>query len=283
MPAAQTFDPSQIAPPLAVTDVAGLRAELDALAGLVAAVPTRVYYASQVGAVPDASTDPAVTTTAGFTDSTAALQAVLDTASASAPLILVLDGAYCVSGLRVKSGTRIVADHPTHGLILKDGSHAPLLRGYTLSKSTTGVNGTPSNLLTVGVTISGGTYHGNYRNQLRTHPTYTQQLLDGVPSASRWPWSLTVGFLFVGIERLVVEDVFVHSHKTYAVMLNNAQDFLFRDVRTDYVSIDGDANGSCALWSVAQPVRLNAPTARAETSAKRFIACSCFRCFRQPP
>ena len=205
--------------------------------------PVRVYYASQVGAVPDASTDPAVTTTAGFTDSTAALQAVLDTASASAPLTLVLDGAYCVSGLRVKSGTRIVADHPTHGLILKDGSHAPLLRGYTLSKSTTGVNGTPSNLLTVGVTISGGTYHGNYRNQLRTHPTYTQQLLDGVPSASRWPWSLTVGFLFVGIERLVVEDVFVHSHKTYAVMLSNAQDFLFRDVRTDYISIDGDANG----------------------------------------
>lgn len=69
------------------------------------------------------------------TDNTTALQAVLDTASASAPLILFIDGNTRTGKLRVKGNTSIIGVGSPK-MWLKNGANSPFIQNYNPSANT---------------------------------------------------------------------------------------------------------------------------------------------------
>jgi hypothetical protein len=90
-------------------------------------VSAQIYYTSLNGCVSDA--DLSMYSTNFGTDNTAALQAILDQASASNPIVIYWDGKYSVTGLDIKSHTTIIT-FPNCGAILRDSSNRPIITNY---------------------------------------------------------------------------------------------------------------------------------------------------------
>jgi hypothetical protein len=87
------------------------------------------------------------------TDQTSAIQAILNTASASNPLFLAWDCKVSVTGLRIKSYTHILV-LPGCGAILRDGSDHHLLRNYNWTANN-------NSIVDYNITIDGGIWNGN--------------------------------------------------------------------------------------------------------------------------
>lgn len=115
------------------------------------ATGARVYYLSKMGAVDDAVLDMGSTTFG--TDSTAAIQAVLNLASSTNPIRVIVDGRFSTTGLRVKGYTHLDA-LPSCGMILRTGSNKSLLENYNLSFD-------PNARTDKNIKITGGIWNGN--------------------------------------------------------------------------------------------------------------------------
>jgi hypothetical protein len=141
------------------------------------------------------------------TDNTAALQAVLNTASAEAPLVLVLDGPTLTTGLDVRSYTEVRCV-PGAGFFLKAGSNREILRNLNRSKTTR---------TDTRIAIVGGFYNANRAGQVNQWPAnglgYLQTDLTPM-----------IGVAFYGVTEVSVEGVHIYASASWNLSLSNAAD-----------------------------------------------------------
>lgn len=201
----------------------------DLLKKISRATSSNVFYLTKNGATDDANL--AQFSATFGTDSTAAIQAVLDQASASTPIEVVFDGKFSVTGLRVKGYTTITA-LPGCGAILRTGSAKSLLENYNLSFAA-GVRTDKH------IKIRGGIWNGNA----------------GTANANNIKGNGTVGLVcamrFYGVEDLDIVPEAITNSPSYAIhTLNCARYSVSRGV-TDcgvggVINMDGiHADGNC--------------------------------------
>lgn len=201
----------------------------DLLKKISRATSSNVFYLTKNGATDDANL--AQFSTTFGTDSTAAIQSVLDQASASTPIEVVFDGKFSVTGLRVKGYTTITA-LPGCGAILRTSSAKSLLENYNLSFAA-GVR-TDKN-----IKIRGGIWNGNA----------------GTANANNTKGNGTVGLVcamrFYGVEDLDIVPEAITNSPSYAIhTLNCARYSVSRGI-TDcgvggVINMDGiHADGNC--------------------------------------
>lgn len=135
----------------------------------------------------------------GVSDQTSQLQALFDLAQTE-PIIIVWDGAYSTTGLKIYPNTKIFAV-PGCGAVLRSygtgsSSYLPIFRNANPSAST---------ILDSNITIEGGIWNGNSENQ----PYYT--IAQGWSSA----------FRFIGVSDITLRDVTFLDSRTYAVQFSN--------------------------------------------------------------
>lgn len=120
-----------------------------AIGGVTLGIPPRTIYASTVAAL-----DSDIVS-GGGTDDTAALQAILDTASSIDHLHLIINGVALISGLDIKSNTTISALNGG-GFYLKNGGDRAALRND---------NRTSGTVVDKNIILEDLTINGNYANQ----------------------------------------------------------------------------------------------------------------------
>lgn len=192
-----------------------------------ASSPRRVSLL-QIGCVGDA--DLSLGSTTFGTDVTAIVQALLNTASASSPLEVIVDGAFSTTGLRAKGNTKFTV-LPGCGFILRTGSNKSLLENYNLV-----FNGAPADK---NIEIRGGIWNGN----------------GGVDNANNIKGNSTVGLVccmrFYGVAGLKVYPDALLDSPSYALHVLNATDYstggYLVDVgTTGHINQDGaHADGNC--------------------------------------
>lgn len=183
---------------------------------------TRTIFASQTGAHLNSNV-----ITGGGDDDTAILQAVLDQAPACGGIVLIMDGAALVTGLRLYSNTTILCPNAGCGFYLADGADAALLS-----------NAHPDyeKIHDSNIAVIGGTYNHNCRGQRHHVPP---QEVNGASGANgvatdndtggRW----VVGFSFYGVEGLTVRDIVLRDQRTFAMLIAN-----WRHVTMENIYID---------------------------------------------
>lgn len=154
------------------------------------------------------------------TDNTTALQAILDLASATRPIHLIIDGNALISGLNVKSYTTVEL---VRGATcwLANGANRAMLRNANRSRGT---------ITDQYITICGnGIWNGNKTNQSGPGAT-TRQEADGT-------W--IVGMQFAGVNYLTLRDFTVWAALTFAIHINNANRIHLSDLITDVGATTG--------------------------------------------
>lgn len=161
--------------------------------GTFAMQTTTVYYLSQQGCISDANISTGSTTYG--TDNTAAVQAVLNKALIN-PIKIIWDGKYSTGSLTIYSNTLIeVLDGC--GAILISSTNAPMFRNA--NKVPTGT------IVDTNISINGGIWNFNGTNQL--HNTT--------------PEGFIVGFKFVGVSNLSLNNVQLLNAKTFSFLCSN--------------------------------------------------------------
>ncbi len=164
--------------------------------------------------------------TGGGTDDTAALQAVLDLALTDGGVHLIMDGASLVTTLYVHSNTTIECLSGDCGFF-----QAP----HTDFAIVTNSNWHRSEMLTRNVTLIGGTYNQDCRNQAHDIPSRPEFV--GVNCYDErhlsHPMHGICGMVFAGVENLLVRDVTILDFRTYAFFLCN-----FKRATIDHVWLD---------------------------------------------
>jgi hypothetical protein len=171
---------------------------------------TKTIYASQAGARLDGNVG-----TGGGTDDTTALQKALDLAPECGGVHLVMDGAALVTSLRVHSNTTIECLGKECGFYQADHSDCALL-----------INANPSagEIIDRNITLLGGTYNQNCRNQAHHLPPEVHY-----SKASRQ----VVGLAFFGVENLLVRDVTVRDQRTFAFLITNWLQVTMENIRLE--------------------------------------------------
>ena len=146
--------------------------------------------------------------TGGGTDDTAALQKVLDLARDGIGVHLIMDGAALVSTLVLYSNTTIECVNAECGFFQKAQTNAAIV---------TNVNWDREERLTRNITLLGGTYNQDCRNQ-KHHVDETPEMkgsncYEGIHG--------TCAFEFCGVKHLLVRDIKILDFRTYAFMLTN--------------------------------------------------------------
>ncbi len=164
--------------------------------------------------------------TGGGTDDTAALQAVLDLALTDGGVHLIMDGAALVTTLYLHSNTTIECLNADCGFF-----QAP----HTDFAIVTNSNWQRSELGTRNITLIGGTYNQDCRNQahdIPIRPEFVGVNCYDERHLSR-PMHGVCGMVFAGVENLTVRDVVIRNFRTYAFFLCN-----FRRATIDHVWLD---------------------------------------------
>lgn len=171
---------------------------------------TQTIYASQAGARLDSDVH-----SGGGTDDTAILQQVLDSAPAHGGLHLVIDGAAMVSQLRIHSNTTIECLHPRCGFFQAPQSNQALIIN---------ANPSPGAILDRNITLLGGTYNQNCRNQAHHVPPDVHY-----SKATHF----VVGLAFFGVENLLVRDVTVRDQRMFAFLITNWERVTMENIRLE--------------------------------------------------
>ena len=154
----------------------------------------------------------------GGTDVTEQIQAALDEALTCGGVHLVMDGAALVSTLRVHSNTTIECLNLGCGFFQKADSNIGII-----SNRVTGALDEMYNLDLKNVTLIGGTYNQDCKNQKH------HVILDQATGAQGW----TFGMEFYGVENLTVRDIHIRNFRTFAFVLGGFRNVTIENVRLD--------------------------------------------------
>ncbi len=162
----------------------------------------------------------------GGTDDTAALQQLLDKAITEGRVHIVLDGAALTTGLTVHSNTTIECPDASCGLYMADNSNNWILTNSQKDAET---------IKTFNVTILGGTFNHNCKNQIH-HREDADEVIGKVFVPSVFLPVLhksVMAMEFVGIKDLTLKDVTFRNQRTYAFHCVN-----FERVNMENIKID---------------------------------------------
>ena len=171
---------------------------------------TRTIYASQAGAKLNSNI-----ATGGGTDDTVALQTVLDQARDGGGIRLIMDGAALVTTLRLHSNTTIACLHQECGFFQA---------GHTDFALVINANPSAGEIKDRNITLLGGTYNQNCRNQAHHVPPEVHY------SKAR---HLVVALAFFGVENLLVRDVAVRDQRTFAFLITNWLHVTMENIRLE--------------------------------------------------
>lgn len=163
----------------------------------------------------------------GGTDSTKALQAILDKANENEGVRLIMDGAALVSQLELSSNTVIECLTKDCGFYQKDGSDCAVLTNKIWDMRSR---------QTRNISLIGGTYNQNCKNQAHDVPATKALLSPGhddrqndMPVERHWVY----GVEFYGVENFLMRDVTVRDFRTFAVMIGGFKNVTIEDVWLD--------------------------------------------------
>ncbi len=153
------------------------------------------------------------------TDNTTALQALLDLA-ATAPVHIIVDGQYSVTGLQIRSNTQVTG-LPGCGLILRSSAARPIFRNYNRENTDTAVY--DSN-----ITIEHLIINGNQANNPTEETGFTYHFLDGLD--------------FSGVINLRVTDIELRDVKKFGILIGDYKNAYVSGIRgvhsSDYINTD---------------------------------------------
>lgn len=178
---------------------------------------------SRVGIISDASL--AMYSSTFGTNQTAAIQAILDRATSTAPLTVYWDVKVSVTGLRIKSNTTIYASAGC-GAILRDDADDHLLKNYNWTANNNAI--VDSNIYLVGGIWNGNGFRGGAAQQIHSQATK----------------GMTAGFNFYGVKNLTLRDFEIRNTRTYAGFFTTTENLLIDNFKVDqgpnvFVNQDG--------------------------------------------
>ncbi len=164
----------------------------------------------------------------GGTDATAALQAILDLAGDDCGVKLIMDGCALITGLDLSSNTIIECMNKDCGFYQRDNSNRAILSNKVWDMRTR---------QTKNITLLGGTYNQNCKNQAHDVPAtkvlyspgqYNDRQND-MPQGSHWIYGLE----FYGVQNFLMRDVTIQDFRTFAVMIGGFRNVTIEDVWLD--------------------------------------------------
>jgi hypothetical protein len=177
--------------------------------------PSNVYYLSQNGVPNDA--DLSLESTTFGTDGTAAIQAILNTATATNPITVYWDTHTSITGIRVKSNTHIIFSNGC-GMILRNSSDNWTLAGYNLNQSAIA----DSNITIEGKgIINGNGWQGGVAKQVSSNATH----------------GVITGLFFAGTKGLTLKDFEIRNARAWASVM-----FYSENIVIDGVNVNQGTN-----------------------------------------
>ena len=144
--------------------------------------------------------------TGGGTDDTAALQAVLDRAQNGEGIHLIMDGAALISQLKLYSNTTIECLNKDCGFYQID---------HTDDAMITNGNWNKKEVQTWNISLLGGTYNQNCRNQAHDNPHRNDDFVEAVNDENaEKPFTLCLEFYGVG--NMLIRDITIAEFRTFA-------------------------------------------------------------------
>lgn len=201
----------------------------------------RVYYLSKMGVASDA--DLTASSTTFGADSTAAVQAVLDLASATNPIKIMWDVKCSGTGWKIKSGTTIDA-LPGCGAILRTAANKSLFENAN-------IRWTPATRIDKDIVIKGGNWNGNR----------------GSSSGNNGKGTGTTGlnciFRFYGVENLTFDPDLLICSPSYSSHVMNCKRVVSSRTKHDVgpssvINNDGHNTGGYCEDVVYRDLTLNA-------------------------
>jgi hypothetical protein len=191
--------------------------------------------ASQIGAHLDSNLQ-----TGGGTDDTLTLQRILNSATSSKPLRLIIDGPALVSGLNVSGATTIECSAGA-GFYLKDGSSRAVIRNANRSRK---------DIRDEHITIRGCFINGNRDNQPSANLPRPDMPNFPFPSNKEPDGTYMSGLQFLGVNDLTLENMTLWNIRSFGALIANANLVAIRGITIDdgggpdpdvskYVSTDG--------------------------------------------
>lgn len=176
---------------------------------------TRVVIASQAGVKLDSNVF-----SGGGTPDTECIQAILDTAKES-PLYFVMDGAALVSGIVVHPNTTIYCPDRNCGFFQMANSNRPLV---------TNANWSHADRKDKDITLDGGTYNQNCREQVHDLSSIGQAPLRSSCDATDLEMDWVMNMVFIGVERLTLKNLAIRDQRTFGLLCRNFKHVLMEDI-----------------------------------------------------
>ncbi len=175
--------------------------------------------------------------TGGGTNVTRQLQQVLDRAETEGGIRLVMDGAALVSGLVVHSNTTIECLTKDCGFFLDDQSNRAILINARRDKKV---------IKDRCITLLGGTYNHNAKNQLHHVPTDEAVLDVGDDFDGN---HLVMALEFYGVEYLTIRDITIRDQRSWAAVICNWRHVVVENVDIDLPEhMDGQNQDGLHFW-----------------------------------
>lgn len=163
-------------------------------------LPANIFYTSDYGCVSDAALGFGSTTFG--TNNTDSLQAILDNASGTNPIKVIVNGKYSATQLKIKSNTEVYI-LPGCGFIQRDNSNTQFIVNYNRSTSIVDSN----------IYIHGGIINGN-----------------GGVQAKQDEYGWVVNLRFAGVRNLTVKDVILYNAKNFASFTTKFENVVFENI-----------------------------------------------------
>lgn len=166
----------------------------------------KTFYLSKNGGVSDA--DITMHSSSDGTDNTAAIKNILDQASSTQAIELVIDGRFSADSLRIKSNTTITI-LKGGGLIQRTGANCSFIANY---------NRTAGAVIDSNIIIRGGTINGHGHNSDAT---------ENRPYNGAKGWNTILNFR--GIKNLTISDCEIINSRTFLSFISNCENVIIQN------------------------------------------------------
>lgn len=179
--------------------------------------------------------------TGGGTNVTRELQEVLDRARIDGGIHLVMDGAALVSGLVLHSNTTIECLTKDCGFFLDDQSNCSIVINADRDKQV---------IKSRSISLLGGTYNHNAKNQEHHAPTDQPDLLFGDPNDSGFfDGRMVMAIEFYGVEYLTIKDITIRDQRSWAAVICNWRHVVVENVHIDLIEhMPGQNQDGLHFW-----------------------------------
>lgn len=186
----------------------------------------------------------------GGTDSTVALQRLLDEAPACGGVHLLMDGAALITQLRLHSNTTIECPNSDCGFFAAPGSGRAML---------TNADADLYSFRTRNITLLGGTYNHNSPTQPHRVGDGAEESLKKLPSLPHWNGSAcNIALVFIGVENLMMRNVTLRDPSAWGILAAGWKNVNMENIRIDRPNKRDNRNqDGIHFWGPGQFLRMS--------------------------